>query len=60
MVHLNIIGGGDVFQNFRFFDFYVRVVHLAQKECGSYSEINRVVHRHLPMNKIVSKVLVYF
>ena len=42
MVHLNIIGGGDVFQNFIFFDFHVRVVHLAQKEGGSYSEINRV------------------
>ena len=34
--------GGDVFQNFIFFDFHVRVVHLAQKEGGSYSEINRV------------------
>ena len=39
--------GGDVFQKFRFFDFYVRVVHLAQKECGSYSEINRVGYRRL-------------
>ena len=41
MVHLNIIRGGR-FPEFRFFDFYVRVAHLAKNGGGPSNEINRV------------------
>ena len=46
VVHLkwfiSILFKGDVFHNFRFFDFYVRVAHLAKNGGGPSNEINRV------------------